>query len=515
MILINSAAYVSTGLNAEFGKLPPCMLPLQNRRLYFHQLKLFSKEEEIVLSLPKCYTLSEYDKTYLEEHNVGIVFVPKDLSLGESIIYTLNVLARFDEPLTILHGDTLIDKAPEGIDLCGIANAEDDYNWSYYEDLDGSYVYAGYFAFASQPLLIRAILEHDFSFIDGVKTYNQSNKLKHIKVSNWLDFGMVNSYYRSKSQMTTQRVFNDLRINSHSVVKYSSDKNKILAEANWFKTIPKELKHFIPALWESGVTNDAKGFYEIEYFYLSSLADLFVFGKNPEFVWKIILKACKEFIDTNAKYTPDNKVEIAKNSLLLYGNKTRLRLTRYCKEWDIDMDHTWCINGKEVPSLNNIVEEISNELSLPNPDNIHILHGDFGFSNILYDFKSQSIKVIDPRGVDMEGKYSIYGDIRYDVAKLAHSVIGMYDFIIGGNYHINIPDDYSMNLHFPLEENIKNVQLYFRTMKFAGQTLEQLKVYPILVHLFLSMLPLHADNPSRQKAMLSNALRLFVEYKNY
>ena len=45
MILITSAAYVTPGLASEFGKLPPCMLPVQNRRLYEHQIKLFPLEE--------------------------------------------------------------------------------------------------------------------------------------------------------------------------------------------------------------------------------------------------------------------------------------------------------------------------------------------------------------------------------------------------------------------------------------------------------------------------------------
>ena len=79
------------------------------------------------------------------------------------------------------------------------------------------------------------------------------------------------------------------------------------------------------------------------------------------------------------------------------------------------MDHNYCINGKIVPSLNSIVQEISDIMKEPAPEFMHVIHGDFCFSNILYDFKSQSIKVIDPRGVNMAGEYSIYGDIRYDV----------------------------------------------------------------------------------------------------
>ena len=63
MILITSAAYVSPDLVSEFGKLPPCMLPVQNRRLYEHQLRLFASWQAgtLVLSLPEGYVLSPFD----------------------------------------------------------------------------------------------------------------------------------------------------------------------------------------------------------------------------------------------------------------------------------------------------------------------------------------------------------------------------------------------------------------------------------------------------------------------
>ena len=47
---------------------------------------------------------------------------------------------------------------------------------------------------------------------------------------------------------------------------------------------------------------------------------------------------------------------------------------------------------------------------------------------------NQTIKIIDPRGHDHNGKNTIYGDLRYDLSKLTHSLIGPYDFIIAGRY---------------------------------------------------------------------------------
>ncbi len=60
MILINSAAYVNDDLRAEFGLLPPCFLPLGNRRLYHHQIESLRKafpEEKYIYLCRKSITL--------------------------------------------------------------------------------------------------------------------------------------------------------------------------------------------------------------------------------------------------------------------------------------------------------------------------------------------------------------------------------------------------------------------------------------------------------------------------
>ena len=74
--------------------------------------------------------------------------------------------------------------------------------------------------------------------------------------------------------------------------------------------------------------------------------------------------------------------------------------------------------------------------------------------------------------------------------------------------------DYNYELKFlTTNEHIK-IQQLFKNSNFLNNTIYELSVYPIMILLFLSMLPLHFDRPKRQNAMLANALRLFVEYKN-
>ena len=67
-----------------------------------------------------------------------------------------------------------------------------------------------------------------------------------------------------------------------------------------------------------------------------------------------------------------------------------------------------------------------------------IIHGDFCFSNIIYDSNSDCPIIFDPRGYTDENiGFSMYGPMNYDVYKLAHSYITGYDNIIANNTVIN------------------------------------------------------------------------------
>lgn len=510
MFLITSAAYISSGLASEFGKLPPSMLPVQNKRLYEHQVALVPKKELIVLSLPQSYKLTKYDEKRLSSLNIHIVFVPDGFSLGQSVIYVLNSVAKYSQSLSILHGDTLFSELTSKEDVCAVADAEDAYEWASVGEYEEQ-VYSGYFSFTDQSLLIKKITECSYNFMQGVEEYRKTKKISMIELPNWMDFGLLNSYYRSISRLTTQRVFNSMDMTRYSVRKSSSDKLKMMAEANWLSSLPISMKHYAPSVWDRGEQMD-KGYYEIEYYFLSSLANLYVFGHNKAYVWKEIIDACVDYLNDEFLFKSDTPQKTAVENDQLYALKTNKRLKEYADQVGISLEHSWRINGVNTPSLKEIANITDALITKQDIRFATLMHGDPCFSNILYDFKSKSIKVIDPRGLDNEGNISIYGDFRYDVAKLAHSVLGMYDFIIGGMYEYKELSTYDVMLSFDMGRVIEKTQDYFRSKKFGGYSLSELGTYAILVHLFLSMLPLHSDHPERQKAMLANALRIYVEF---
>lgn len=57
----------------------------------------------------------------------------------------------------------------------------------------------------------------------------------------------------------------------------------------------------------------------------------------------------------------------------------------------------------------------------------------------MFDSSNYIFKLIDPRG-RLDSEATIYGDPRYDIAKLRHSVVGLYDFIVQGLFKLTETD---------------------------------------------------------------------------
>jgi hypothetical protein len=121
--------------------------------------------------------------------------------------------------------------------------------------------------------------------------------------------------------------------------------------------------------------------------------------------------------------------------------------------------------------------------------------------------------MIDPRGISNQSEWQNIGDQRYDVAKLAHSIIGNYDKIIAGNYHISgtKEEGYSFYIFDDTEEEWHS--LFWDLCDSIG--ISRSDVSRIMVTLFITMVPLHPENEDRQLAFLLNACLLFGGINDY
>ena len=515
MYLITSAAYIENDLMTEFGKIPPCFLPVQNKRLYEHQINLIGNKE-IILSIPENYKVPKVDVNALNNKGITVIPVPENISIGESIYFVLDKMNLKKNELNILHGDTLFSNLNTIGDCYYVSKTNDYYNWQKSHDFtDESFVYSGFFSISNAEKFKKHLIDSSYCFEKAILSYKNETKSKDVVNLDWFDFGNSNTYYNSRKSLTTERYFNFLNIKEYSLVKSGLNEDKIFAEYSWYKNLPKNLKPFAPALW-GGASKKNNFSYEIEYLYLSNLSELFVYGENNINTWSNIFDSCSKFIiECKKNPVPERELkEIRSNSVKLFTDKTESRLIKYKKSCDLNLDHKWKLNDTSLPSINTILKEINLFISTPNDSELTFIHGDFCFSNILYNFRAKSIKVIDPRGIDYNGNLSLYGDLRYDWVTFTHSLIGLYDHIIAGSYKYYENSKYDIIFHIETSDNVIQIQNLFNRSQISAQLhINEKNMYAMLIHLFLSMLPLHKDNQSRQKAMLANALRLYIIFK--
>ena len=518
MFLITSAAFVDDEIQSEFGKLPPSFLPVGNKRLLYHQLEIITGNDKVIVTLPESFKLGRYDKKILSEKNVEILYLPEHLTLGESIVYALNLIEfSHDEELYILHGDTLFDSIPSKPDIIGLSKVEENYNWAEYNLESGELsqyrpdnppsselISNGFFSFSSPKTLIRHITRQKWDFISGINEYHKERGLTPHIFKTWFDFGHIHTYYTSKTRMTTQREFNNMVITGQVVTKSSHKKFKLKAEANWYNNLPGVLRIYTPALLNINDTEDAYA-YSIEYLHLTALNELYVFSQLPAFSWKRILKACCNFLKETSKHIISESYTLE----TIFKKKTRERLHEFSSTNLVNLELPIVFNGEKKPSIYDIAEISS--MYLPKDSGIiNVLHGDFCLSNILYDFRTCNIKVIDPRGIDADNKECMLGNTVYDIAKLAHSIIGLYDMIIAG-YFLGQIEENNLEFKIPIDSRRNMIIKDFIKLIKDQFNVSEIELYAMQIQLFLSMLPLHCDSPSRQVGFIGNAYRLYTK----
>jgi hypothetical protein len=523
--LIMSGALVGQELAAEFGPLPPAFLPVGLQRLYELQLKALAGAGPVHLVLPESYAAPAADVARLAELDVTIIPAPDGLKLGEAVVHALNTIGAGDVPVHLLHGDTLIAEPPlHEHDVIVAGRRSTEYAWAEMElaadgrvlslvdtpageeGHEGWPIAAGYFALASALDLLRALTRARGDFVAGLNHYLTGRAVRAVEARDWLDFGHLTTFFQSRLAATTARAFNTLRIDGLSARKSSEDTAKMRAEAHWLQAAPPGVQVYCARLLGFGL-EQGRAYYDTEYEYLPVLSELFVYGAVGRKPWLRILASCEELLKALAATRGDSSGDAALRTLAV--DKTLARLEAFARESGQRIDAPLSYAGRSCPSLREIAERLAPAMDLASGRLACAMHGDLGFSNLLYDSRNRRIKAIDPRGA-VEKTPSLYGDLRYDLAKLAHSIVGRYDQIVAGRYRLS-REGGAYDLAFEAVACQPWLAQALGDLEIDGVGGLSDAVRATTVSLFLSMPPLHADRPDRQQAFVANALRLWLE----
>ena len=233
-----------------------------------------------------------------------------------------------------------------------------------------------------------------------------------------------------------------------------------------------------------------------------------MYSDFPYEFWKKIIQGLLDIIQTFKKHK-ENVSEQEYYSI--YFQKTVDRIDELINNnkifKEIFDDAYISVNGIKLKNWSLIRDKIEQRIDeLYNKDDNCLIHGDLYFSNILHDSGTNKYKLIDPRGRWGNG---ISGDIKYDIAKIRHSVVGGFDTITNGLYTVTYEktSGIDINVFEPTNYQIISKELDTQIEKYWN--LDEIKMIEGL--LFISMLPLHEDNFERQLAFFTIGIKRLNE----
>lgn len=287
-----------------------------------------------------------------------------------------------------------------------------------------------------------------------------------------------------------------------TLTKISTD-DKILDEISYYRSVPPKFQVFFPRVLAS---NQFERSMTLERYDYPTLGE-HITGVLDQWLtlydWEEVMDRLRRITDMWSAYkTETSRFE---DVYTMYITKTIREFMKFRDQnvWPgLCTENKIVINDIERPNFLTLwtqVQPYLQETVIPSAV-WSFIHGDFGLCNMLYGDKG-SLRFIDPRG--SFGSKGCFGDIRYDVAKLYHSVDGRYDFLNSNMFTAARLSDTSWMYKYPDGHYQPASALEsFRQSFFGGsRPYDEKAITTIEGLIFVGACARHYENPQRQLAL--------------
>lgn len=539
VLLIPSAVLLPKELGRKFGNIPTGMIPLGNKTMLENIINQYHPYVDKIYIVG--YEKFDQIEKYIEAKKVDVILIKLDHvdDLGYTIKHAIEKILEKNKIIDYLYinfADSLIENFnyDDFSNFALYARGSAEKRWTYFLQSDGriTYIYdkglaendcefhdktnmfVGIFGLNRIDVFLNC---YEFaakdnkidSFYQTLKIYSETIKMNFIETKKWIDAGHIDTYFQAQTKVAA-RNFNLIDIDDKRgiLLKRSKNKEKLIDEIKWYLRLPGNLQYLTPRIYDYSLDYNAP-FVKMEYYGYRTLHELLLYSDIPEIEWEMIFNKLAFIVSDMQSYRVEGRTTECINAVIdMYINKTISRLLSLKNEKDfaIFFEKDIIINGKKYPSIKEIIRKIKYSVKNILIDNAEekftIIHGDLCFTNILVEDSYKFLRIIDPRG--KFGTFDIYGDKRYELAKLLHSLEGGYDYIIEDMFDLSIRGN-CINYKLRRSNNIacnafKKVFVINKSFK------EELRL--IEATLFLGMIPLHSDSLRRQYAMMATGIQL-------
>ena len=322
-----------------------------------------------------------------------------------------------------------------------------------------------------------------------------------------IDLSQIDDFIECITQNIESRYFNYFEKDKYTITKFSTNKLKIKKEYDYIQLIPDKMKIWFvtPFNYQE---NEATASYTMERLYLTDLSIKWVYGSMSENDFNTILDKYFYFF-RNRPTKNCSKIIYKQQNNELYIKKLFNRIDELKKLPQYKhINDQLLLNNIDIDELVKqylvLKEKIESKQTFPL---IQVIgHGDAIFSNTLYNKSTQIMKFIDPKGALNEKE--LWTNPYYDIAKLSHCICGKYDFFNNDLYEINQNKNLELKINIPTDYE-KYIKIFKEKLKDNNIDYNTIRIYE--ASLFLSMLPLHIDNPHKVLGFILNAQKILME----
>lgn len=334
--------------------------------------------------------------------------------------------------------------------------------------------------------------------------------IKMVEAGRWIDCGNPDRQVDAQRMLLAERAFNEITVDAvyGTLTKQSHHVVKFIDEINYLRLLPSEIAVLFPRLLDYDLDPERPSM-TMEFYGYPTLSELFVFQSLDPAVWRQIFTKLARILHEGfgafkRDVTPADSREMLLGKVL--RRRDEMELTPALRRVLVDKEPLE-VNGTPLRTLAALLDTLELEVEqLTSQAQGSIIHGDLCFSNILFDPRSGIFKFVDPRG--SYGSSGIYGDLRYDVAKLCHSVVGEYDFITADLFRASVAGD-AATLAIRSRPEHAAIRGAFEDVFFADYPRRSILLMTGLV--FLGLPALHFDAPDRQLAFAIRGTQMVNE----
>lgn len=278
-----------------------------------------------------------------------------------------------------------------------------------------------------------------------------------------LDFGTLSSYLKNRG-LRNSRSFNTVEVGEDVVTKRSGNRNKIISEANWYRSLPNEVLIRTPRILDTNLHGYAGASYTMERILHPTLREMYLFVDRSEETWSRVFREIFTMHKTMCRYSS------SEDPCPAMMRKNESRVGRFSDQ--------------------EFIRDFLGRLSLmmdDYEDGSVLMHGDLCYSNLMWNGQTNRVLMLDPRG-------EVYGSKYYDIAKLRHSALYDYDFIDAELYTVRKGEN--VRLFNDGTQHLKDLYLQIESEFFTPDEVAYLEM--LTASLFLTMIPLHDHNSINQ-----------------